>query len=263
MSKSATIVMKTRTFRAAITLAFALLAAPAQAQTCREVIHESRSYAVCSVTVPVDLRLWLMGPDELPMGTFDRLRKTVTDAAGTLIFAMNAGMYHPDRRPVGLYIQDGAQSAPLVSRAGPGNFGMLPNGLFCIRADGFAVLESRAYEQTPQDCTFATQSGPMLVIAGALHPRFLPDATSLNIRNGVGVSADGQTAHFAISNEAVSFHQFARLFRDVLATPNALYFDGRVSRLYAPELDRDDGGFPMGPMVGLVTPAVDADDQSR
>ncbi len=61
----------------------------------------------------------------------------------------------------------------------------------------------------------------------------------------------------------VSFHQFARLFRDVLATPNALYFDGRVSRLYAPELDRDDGGFPMGPMVGLVAPAVDADEQSR
>jgi uncharacterized protein YigE (DUF2233 family) len=39
-----------------------------------------------------------------------------------------------------------------------------------------------------------------------------------------------------------------------LGLPDALYFDGSISRLYAPELDRHDGGFPMGPMVGLVVP---------
>ena len=59
---------------------------------------------------------------------------------------------------------------------------------------------------------------------------------------------------FAISNEAVNFHSFARLFRDELGLQDALYFDGNISRLYAPQLDRHDGGFPMGPMVGTVIP---------
>ncbi|MCX8507754.1 MAG: phosphodiester glycosidase family protein, partial [Rhodobacteraceae bacterium] len=82
-----------------------------------------------------------------------------------------------------------------------------------------------------------------------------PDSDSVNIRNGVGVSEDGKRAVFVISDEAVNFHAFARLFRDGLKLPNALFFDGTISRLYAPERGRDDFGFPMGPMVGLVVPA--------
>ena len=93
-----------------------------------------------------------------------------------------------------------------------------------------------------------------MVIDGALHPRFKPGSVSLNIRNGVGVSADGRTAWFAISNRAVNFDSFARFFRDALDTPNALYFDGSVSRLYAPDLGRSGAGFSVGPMVGLVVP---------
>ena len=92
----------------------------------------------------------------------------------------------------------------------------------------------------------------MLVLGGKLHPKFLPGSDSRYIRNGVGVSADGLKAVFAISNRAVNFHAFARFFRDGLGLPDALYFDGNISRLYAPQLGRHDGGFPMGPMVGTV-----------
>ena len=94
----------------------------------------------------------------------------------------------------------------------------------------------------------------MLVIDGELHPKLLPESDSTYIRNGVGVSADGTRAVFAISNDPVNFHAFARLFRDELGLPNALYFDGNISRLYAPELQRHDAGFPMGPIVGTVIP---------
>ena len=92
----------------------------------------------------------------------------------------------------------------------------------------------------------------MLVIDGELHPRFLVDATSRYIRNGVGTSADGTTAYFAISNLPVTFNQFGRLFRDVLGTPNALYFDGSVSRLHAPALERSDFGRTLGPIVAVT-----------
>ncbi len=101
------------------------------------------------------------------------------------------------------------------------------------------------------------QSGPMLVIDGDLHPRFLPDSTSRYIRNGVGTSADGKRAVFAISGIPVTFHQFGRLFQDGINVPNALYFDGKVSRLYAPELDRSDAGFRLGPIVGTSLYQID------
>ena len=93
----------------------------------------------------------------------------------------------------------------------------------------------------------------MLVIDGALHPKFLIDATSRKRRNGVGVRADG-TVVFAISDTAVTFHEFASYFRDTLKTPNALYLDGAISRFYAPEIERNDPGLPMGPIVGVVAP---------
>jgi uncharacterized protein YigE (DUF2233 family) len=241
-----------RTLSAAL-MALAAALTPAAA-ACRDEVHEGVPYTLCEVAEGDDLRLFLTAPDGQPYGSFARIEADLGARGERLVFAMNAGMYHSDRRPVGLYVQDGRQVAPLVTRAGPGNFGMLPNGVFCIRLRGFAVIESRAYAARAQDCRAASQSGPMLVIDGALHPRFLPDSLSVNIRNGVGVSRDGRRAVFAISNRPVNFHQFARLFRDHLGLPQALYFDGAISRLYAPELGRSDWGRPMGPIVGLVAP---------
>lgn len=220
---------------------------------CTTLAHEGRGYAVCEVTRADDLRLFHSGPEGL-YGSFAAINATLEPQGLTLGFAMNAGMYAPGRAPLGLYIEGGVERAPIVTAAGPGNFGMRPNGVFCATDAGFAVIESRAFAAAPPACRIATQSGPMLVIDGALHPRFLIESDSLYIRNGVGVSADGQTAFFAISDDPVTFHQFGRLFRDVLGTPQALYLDGSISRLYAPVLKRHDRGLPLGPIIGTVVP---------
>lgn len=229
-----------------------LLPQAAQAVTCRDLVFEDASYTVCSVSADEDLRLFLNGPDG-PYGSFAAVDTALEPQGQMLAFAMNGGMYHEDLRAVGLYVENGVESAPIVTSDGPGNFGLLPNGVFCV-GDSFAVVESRRFAEQAPTCRYATQSGPMLVIDGALHPRFLASSDSMNYRNGVGVSADGQVAEFVISNDGVNFHSFARLFRDVLKTPNALFLDGSISRLYAPALDRNDAGFPMGPMVGVVVP---------
>ena len=70
----------------------------------------------------------------------------------------------------------------------------------------------------------------------------------------MGVTGEG-TVVAVISDGPVNFHTFGRFFRDRLDTPNALYFDGNISRLYAPELRRNDLGLPMGPILGAVVPA--------
>ena len=235
-------------------LALALLLAPTamQAADCRDTSFEGASYTLCEVTAGEDLRLFQSGPDGA-YGSFKNVDAALAAEGKALGFAMNAGMYHRDLAPVGLYVEDGVEVSKLVTRAGPGNFGLLPNGVFCID-ETFRVIESRVFRKERPDCRYATQSGPMLVIGGKLHPKLLADSDSLYVRNGVGVSRDGTRAVFAISNEAVNFHTFARLFRDALGLPDALYFDGNISRLYAPALGRHDGGFPMGPMVGTVVP---------
>ncbi|AVO37769.1 phosphodiester glycosidase family protein [Pukyongiella litopenaei] len=230
-------------------------AAPAQAVDCRDVDHAGNGYTVCEVdAATADLRLFLNGPDGGLLGQFGAIDNQLAADGGRLAFAMNAGMYHDDRRPVGLYVENGAEIAGIVTSAGPGNFGLVPNGVFCIRAGRADVIETLSFAEARPDCRYATQSGPMLVIGGDLHPRFLIDSTSRYIRNGVGTSADGRRAVFAISRNAVTFHEFGSLFRDVLNLPEALYFDGNISRLYAPAIGRNDVGFAMGPVVGVVEP---------
>ena len=247
--------MKPKTIAAALVAGMMALGMGPAVAACTQTDFEGQSFSTCTVQQGDDLRLFLNDDSGAVYGSFARINGMLERTGQRLIFAMNAGMFHTDRRPVGLYVEDHAQTARLVTRAGPGNFGMLPNGVFCIQDDAFRIIESVGYSETRPDCRFATQSGPMLVIDGTLHPQFLPDSTSLNIRNGVGVSEDGQQAVFVISDSPVTFHRFARFFRDVLGVRQALYLDGSVSRLYAPDLGRSDWGLPMGPIVGLVGPA--------
>lgn len=234
--------------------ALVALTLPALADLCETRRFEGTDYAVCTVKGAQQdkLRLWLDGPDGRPLGDFAAVRGTL-GAGEVLGFAMNAGMFHADYAPVGLYRSGEVQRGALVLSGGGGNFGMRPNGVFCVGAKApFQVIESRRFARAQPQCRLATQSGPMLVIDGALHPRFDPASTSRYIRNGVGVSRDMDTAWFVISDRPVTFHEFARFFRDELKARNALYFDGSISRLYAPGINRADWGRAMGPIIGYV-----------
>ena len=236
--------------RLALLLALAPLSG--EAATCRDTVFDGATYTLCEVALGEDLRLFQSGPDGA-YGSFNRVNAALEAGGQTLGFAMNAGMYHRDLSPVGLYVEEGREQSRLITSDGPGNFGLLPNGVFCI-GDTFRVIESLTFRDEAPACRFATQSGPMLVLNGDLHPKLLPGSDSIYVRNGVGVSADGTRAVFAISDDEVNFHSFARLFRDELGLSDALYFDGNISRLYAPALNRHDAGFPMGPIVGTVVP---------
>lgn len=233
-----------------LALVLAIWGVQAQAVDCADMTYGVNSFTVCTVDPATeDLRLFRADAQGKVLGSF----AAVESALGRpLAFAMNAGMYHPDRRAVGLYIEDGDQQTGLLTAASPGNFGLLPNGVFCF-GDGTArVQETLAFRAAAPVCRYATQSGPMLVIDNRLHPRFLPRSESRFIRNGVGTTAAGDRAVFVISNDAVNFYDFAVFMRDALGLANALYFDGNVSRLYAPELGRNDAGFQLGPIVGVV-----------
>jgi prepilin-type processing-associated H-X9-DG protein len=174
-----------------------------------------------------------------------------------LRFAMNAGMYDGNQLPIGLYVEDGQMAKKLNRRGGGGNFHLKPNGVFYVKNGKANVAETEVFAKSGVKPDFASQSGPMLVINGKIHPKFSATGTSRKLRNGVGIDDQGVVS-FVISENAVTFWEFASLFKDDLKARNALFFDGSVSSLYAPEINRNDGFLPLGPMVGVVDTAPDA-----
>ncbi|WP_029030670.1 phosphodiester glycosidase family protein [Salinarimonas rosea] len=224
-------------------------AAASPAEPCAPRTFDGARFTVCVID-PRDhvLRLFAAGEDGRPLGRFANLPREIEGAP--LVFAMNAGMYDAELDPIGLHVEEGETIVPVNTNDGPGNFHMKPNGVFFVENGRAGVMSTEAYVAARPDATLATQSGPMLVIQGEIHPRFIPGSDSLKRRNGVGVAQDGEI-WFAISEEPVSFHTFARLFRDGLGTEDALFLDGGlVPSLYAPHLGRTgDGWAPLGPII--------------
>lgn len=249
---------------AAIALAItsALLgAAPAAADGCQNRTLLGAPYVVCAFNPATDdLRLYWRGQDGRPFRTFDALSGALKSQGSELVFAMNGGMYERDYSPVGLYVERGMTLSPLNTKAVLGrpsqipNFYKKPNGVFYWGHGRAGILESNRFNARKPQAVFATQSGPMLVIEGKIHPAFIEKSSDFKPRNGVGVAPDG-TVYFVMTRGRVSFYQFARAFRDGLGVQNALFLDGGwAPGLYAPELRRNDspghGGY--GPIIAVV-----------
>lgn len=215
---------------------------------CREVSFDGDAFIACAAD---DSAYRIVLAHE---NMFGQSYRSLANLAGSMpfAFAMNAGMYHEDNSPVGLYVEAGGQYAPLNDADGEGNFFLKPNGVFFIDNHGKpGLMETTAFSSATLQIDYATQSGPMLVIDGQIHPKFEPDGQSRYIRNGVGIDNQGR-AVFAISRKQVSLGKFARLFRDGLGCGSALFFDGAISALHDGSRYVVGGEYPVGPIVAVV-----------
>lgn len=237
------------------------VAEPVSALHCESRTVQETGYLVCSIDLKIARpRLFWKGSGDEPYRTFAAAAEAVAAGGKSLVFAMNAGMYAEDFSPMGLYVEDGRELHPanrieMKSSAGTiPNFYKKPNGIFFLSGTAAGILPTDVFTKKRPEATFATQSGPMLVIDGKVNAIFIPGSKDRTRRSGVGV-CDGDTVRVAISDGPVNFHDFATLFRDDLKCPNALFLDGgRGAGVYVPAMDREDwsghGGF--GPMLGLV-----------
>jgi uncharacterized protein YigE (DUF2233 family) len=236
------------TERKAATPAPAPSATPsAAASACRATSFEDTRFTHC-IADPAQHRIAManLGADKQPFGSLAAFAASVDPSR--VAFAMNGGMYGDDLRPIGYYVEKGERLAELNRGEGEGNFYMKPNGVFFGAGGSWRVLGSNTFFETVGDRPeFGTQSGPLLLIDGKLHPEIQEDGPSKAIRNAVGVDAAGK-AHFVISEAPLSFGQLARFFRDELKVQNALYLDGQVSSLWDPAAGRVDKG-RVGPII--------------
>lgn len=223
------------------------MAEPAVPSACKAVTFEGLPLTHC-IADPAQHRITManLGADKQPFGSLSAFAASADPAA--VAFAMNGGMYGDDLKAVGYYVEKGERLKELNRENGDGNFYMKPNGVFFGTGTKWQVLGSNTFFNTIGDRPqFGTQSGPLLLDGGKLHPQIQDDGPSRAIRNGVGVSADGK-AHFVISDAPVSFGQLARYFRDEVKVRQALYLDGQVSSLWDPATGRMDKG-RVGPII--------------
>lgn len=195
------------------------------------------------------IELFWQDPSGQRFGSFRRLRDALAIQKRGLTFAMNAGIFGVDFAPLGLHVENGRILHPLnLGKGGRGNFYLKPNGVFYIIDQKPAIVDAKIYPTLKVKPTIATQSGPLLVVKSVLHPAFRETSVNRHFRNGVGVTRDGKVV-FAISQTLVTFYEFATLFRDVLGCDNALYLDGALSAVYAPDRSQN---FLGGDFVGML-----------
>lgn len=166
-----------------------------------------------------------------------------------LIFATNGGIFSKTYEPLGLYIENGVTISKLNTNGGEGNFYLQPNGIFLIKRDKAEIIETKKY-QNSSNTLFATQSGPLLVVDNKINSSFDENSSNKYIRNGVGIDKKGNI-FFAISNQPVTFYEFASFFKEQLKCNYALYLDGAISEMYVPKY-RENTKEKFAVMIGVV-----------
>ncbi len=165
-------------------------------------------------------------------------------------FATNGGIYEPGLLPAGLYVESGETLVPLNLDEGKGNFFLKPNGVFAITGAKANIVDAATYGSETTNPDYAIQSGPLLVKDGEIHPAFNAESENRYIRSGVGVQSPNRIV-FALSEEPVTFYEFASLFRDELACANALYLDGAISTFAYANRPLPDQSMPYATMITL------------
>lgn len=197
-----------------------------------------------------NLRFYWKDQEGTLLKNFENLKSHAKNQGEKLLFAMNGGMFKRDFSPQGLYIENGKTITPLDTTTGKGNFYLQPNGVFYLTENKEGVVCQTSDFKPSKSIKYATQSGPMLLIDGKMHPAFNQGSPNLHIRNGVGILPNKQLI-FAMSKQKVNFFDFAEFFQK-MGCKNALYLDGFVSRVYYPQENwvQNDGNF--GVMIGVT-----------
>ncbi|NWJ27737.1 phosphodiester glycosidase family protein [Rhizobium sp. RM] len=254
-------------------LKYALLAAslttcflgygPARATTpehdpCEIHRYNGMDFVVCAARPgSTNLKLAWADKEGKPYRSFSSLRRAMTAEGKHIRFAMNAGMFDEQYRPVGLYVEDGAELNAIntgTSDKQPApNFFKQPNGVFYLSSGGAGILPTKEFRAAAPNVDFATQSGPMLVTNNEINPIFITGSSDRTRRSGVGLCADDMLI-FVASEKNINFYDFATVFRDTLKCQNALFLDGGDGvGFFSPTLKRNDwswhGGY--GPMIVL------------
>lgn len=170
----------------------------------------------------------------------------------------NAGMFTTSFEPEGLYIEDNPlkkYDLDIGDQKSILNFYLRPNGVFYIDNKNIPHIDTtqefaRLQKSRKFKVKLATQSGPMLVINGRIHPAFVKGSKNYKIRSGVGI-VNKKKVVFACTLDGSNFYDFAVFMRDVFNCKNALFLDGAISKMYLHDIDSTETGGQFGPILSV------------
>jgi uncharacterized protein YigE (DUF2233 family) len=195
------------------------------------------------------LRMFWKDGNRQPFDRFSRLKDWLAARGEDVVCATNAGIFDQDYRPLGLYVEDGIVLRKLNEpRMLMGISICSQTGVFLVRHDQAEIVDTDRVaaekEQILPSVLFATQSGPLLIQNEKINPLFPADSENRLIRNAVCTISQNEIV-LAISRGPISFYEFAKFLR-MIGCANALYLDGKISRMY-PGADSD-----IGPSFGAL-----------
>ncbi len=218
---------------------FGCATAASQLHGAEIVEHEDGRYFLFRVDKAAWSRLELAwtGTGGKPLLDFNGLRQHLAAQNKKIAFATNAGIYERGPKPCGLTICAGRELVPLNLKDGEGNFFLKPNGVFYLDDQtGPGVMEAAEFARSGLKPRIATQSGPLMLRKGVIHPAFQVNSPNKRLRNAVGVRAQDGQIIFVMSDREdsvkgrVTFHQFSRFFLH-LGCQDALFLDGDISTM--------------------------------
>lgn len=233
--------------------------APLHAGEYRKIIDNGVTFHTYTADAS-ELKIHWKNAEGTPIRQLDALSATLESEGRKIQFLGNAGIFMENGTPLGLYIEDGKELRPVNKvKDAYGNFYLQPNGIFFVENGKARVTTTDLYLEGKHRPTLASQSGPMLVIDGKIHPQFNENSTNRTYRNGVGILPDGRILLAITDNtltSRVNLHGFATLFLKQ-GCQNALYFDGGLSAVRIPAANiRIDTGRPLGPLLSVSSPAT-------
>ena len=207
-----------------------------------------------------EIRMHLYDAQNKNLSSLGAVKKQLEEKKIKPLMITNAGMFTKDYEPEGYYIEYPTRTffaLDTASNIPNANFYLMPNGVFYLddeniphiySTERFKQLKKEDINQVRQ----ATQSGPMLVINGNIHPAFIEGSKNKRLRSGVGlIKGNNKKVVFAITDGECNFYDFAIFFRDVFNSDNALFLDGAISQMYLHDLKPKELGGSFGPMISV------------
>jgi len=153
-------------------------------------------------------------------------------------FAITASITDSGGMPLGLYLVDGKLIRDINRSQGNGNFYLKPNGWIGVDTAGTVLVRSTD-RYAGDGLRTAIQSGPMLIVDGAINGAFGKNSPNRAMRCGVGeLKVHGKRwLVFIKSNNPVTFYELATVFKEKYGCENALNLEsGAFCSIHLPAL---------------------------
>lgn len=202
---------------------------------------------------PRQVRLLWQDAQGKNYATLRRAKNALVQQGLTVDMLMNAGIFGIDNQPAGLWIEKGVELHALNTQQGKGNFHIQPNGVFWLKGDTARIETTNMWQKRKKIVDYALQSGPILLLNGAINSRFVKNLHSPYKRNAVCTTQKGElyfviTSHYEQKAQWPSFYRFSQALQHI-GCHQALYLDGSISDFYLPHYSN---GFHWKSFVGII-----------